>query len=67
MIFVVVALLWDENRGPLRRAEREGRAFATEHGWRFVADGSDVLLTRQAVKALVPVLSDVSRSIARER
>ena len=43
VIFVVVALLWDENRGPLRRAEREGRALAREHGWRFVADGSDVL------------------------
>ena len=43
VLFVIVALVWDENRGPLRAADRQRRAFAAEHGWRYVADGTEVL------------------------
>jgi hypothetical protein len=43
VLLVLAALLWNENRGPLRRAERDGRALAARHGWRFVADGTEAL------------------------
>jgi hypothetical protein len=43
VLLVAAVLLWNPDRGLRRRAERERQAFAAEHGWQFVADGTEVL------------------------
>jgi hypothetical protein len=60
VIVVVAALVWDPNRGPRRAAARERQAIATERGWQFIADGTDVLGDRWATGGERPQVTATS-------
>jgi len=43
VLLVLAGVLWSPDRGLKRTAQRSRQAFAAEHGWRYVADGTEAL------------------------
>lgn len=43
VLLVLAGVVWSPDRGLKRMARRSRQAFAAEHGWRYVADGTEAL------------------------
>jgi len=60
VIVVVVVLVWDPDRRARQAAARERQAIATERGWQFIADGTEVLGDHWATRGEAPQVTATS-------